>query len=66
MSAPVKTASWAHRSALHIVAAPVARLWQRQLKLNRLPHDWREIERARIELGLKKAHAAIVTRFKVM
>ena len=66
MSAPVKTASWAHRSALHIMAAPVARLWQRQLKLNRLPHDWREIERVRIELDLKKAHAAIVTRFKVM
>lgn len=48
------------------MAAPVARLWQRQLKLNRLPHDWREIERARIELDLKKARAAIVTRFKVM
>jgi hypothetical protein len=34
--------------------------------LNRLPHDWRETERVRIELDLKKAHAAIVTRFKVM
>jgi hypothetical protein len=66
MSSHAKTAPWAHRSALHIIAAPVARLLRRQPREKETPYDWREIERLRIELELKKAHAAIVTRFKIM
>ena len=66
MSAYLRTAApRAHRSALHIVAAPVARLLRR-ITHERVPHDYREIERYRIELELKKAHIAITTRFKVM
>jgi hypothetical protein len=66
MSSHVKAAPWTHRSALHIVAAPVARLLRREKRERPLPHDWREIERFRIELELKKAQVAITTRFKVM
>jgi hypothetical protein len=66
MSAHAKAAPWAHRSALHIIAAPVARLLGRRKKEQALPYDWREIERFRIELELKKAHVGITTRFKVM
>jgi hypothetical protein len=66
MSQHVRAAPWAHRSALHIIAAPVARLLRRSRPERAFPHDWREIERARIELELKKAHAALLIRFKIM
>ena len=65
MSAYSRPAPWTHRSALHIVAAPAQRLL-RWLTYERLPYDYREIERFRIELELKKANLAITTRFKVM
>jgi hypothetical protein len=31
-----------------------------------VPHDWREIERIRLEYELRRADVAIITRFKVM
>ena len=73
MSAHVKPAPWRHRSALHIIAAPVARLLRRPKAERALPYDWREIERLRIETErlrieteLLRAHVALVTRFKIM
>ena len=66
MSAHVKPAPWTHRSALHIIAAPVARLLRRPKAERVVPHDWREIERLRIETDLLMAHVALVTRFKIM
>jgi hypothetical protein len=66
MSQHVRAAPWAHRSALYLIAAPVARLLRRPRPERALPHDWREIERARLELELKKAQIALHARFKVM
>jgi hypothetical protein len=66
MSLHAKAAPWTYRSALQIITAPVARFLRRREKERMLPHDWREIERFRIEFELKKANIAITTRFKVM
>ena len=65
MSAYSRLAPWSHRSALHIVAAPAARLL-RWLVEERVPYDYREIERYKLELEMKKANVGIVSRFKVM
>ena len=65
MSAYSRLAPWSHRSALHIVAAPAARLL-RWLFEERVPYDHREIERYKLELEMKKANVGIVSRFKVM
>jgi len=65
MSAYLRSAPWSHRSALHIVAAPAARLL-RWLFEERVPYDYREIERYQLELEMRKANVAIVSRFKVM
>ena len=64
MSAYSRSAPWSHRSALHIVRTAVARLhW---LVEERVPYDYREIERYKLELEMKKANVGIVSRFKVM
>lgn len=66
MSANIEASARAGRSALQIIAAAVVRLLQRHRSERPLPHDWREIERVRLEYELRKADIAINVRFKIM
>jgi len=65
MFANLRTAPWTNRSPLQLVAAPAARL-VRWLTEKRVPYDFREIERFKLELELKRANVNATTRFKVM
>ncbi|MFL5260581.1 MAG: hypothetical protein ACJ8AS_12575 [Hyphomicrobiales bacterium] len=66
MSAQIKAAPRSFHSALqHIAASLISRVrWPQRKRL--VPHDWREIERIRLEYELRRADVAIITRFKVM
>ena len=66
MSAFSRSLPWFKRPSLSIIAAPAARLLSLPQRAPRLPHDWREIERFRLELEMKKASLDLAYRFKVM
>ena len=66
MSAYISHAPRLKRPSLSIIAAPVARVLQRVWPEPRVPHDYREIERFRLELELKRAGVDLHARFKVM
>ena len=66
MSAYQRSLPWFRRPSLSLIAAPAARLLSLPKRERRLPHDWREIERFRLELEMKKASLDITYRFKVM
>jgi hypothetical protein len=66
MSALSRSLPWFKRPSLSIIAAPAARLLSLPKREVRLPHDWREIERFRLELEMKKASLDLAYRFKVM
>jgi hypothetical protein len=51
----------APRSAVRLL-----QILARLKKPQRVPHDFREIERVRLEHERRKAHAAMISRFKVM
>ncbi|CAN5300928.1 hypothetical protein BH10PSE7_BH10PSE7_35880 [soil metagenome] len=66
MSAYQKSLPWFKRPSLSIIAAPAARLLSLPKRERRVPYDYREIERFRFELEMKKANMNIAYRFKVM
>jgi len=66
MSQHVKAAAWTHRSMLHSIAAAAARLLQWRPKPQRVPYDWREIERFRLDFERRKINGAVFIRFKIM
>jgi hypothetical protein len=66
MTQHVKVAAWTDRPLLHIIAEAAAKLLARRAAPRRVPHDWREIERFRLDFEMRKVHGALFTRFKVM
>jgi hypothetical protein len=66
MSAYISHAPWLKRPSLNFIAAPVARLLSLARPERRVPHDYREIEKFRLELEMKRANVDLHARFKVM
>jgi hypothetical protein len=66
MSAQIRAAPRSFQSVLQALATSlISRLrWPDRKKA--VPHDWREIERVRLDYELRRADVAMITRFKVM